>query len=60
MRFLKNNRALSSVLRGAPTAARFHEVYGDRFQTVAQYYATVRDLVEVADLAGVVPGLAPG
>jgi hypothetical protein len=57
MRFLQNNRALSSVLKDAPTAARFHEAYGDRFHTVAQYYATVRDLVEVVDLAGLVPGL---
>lgn len=60
MRFLQNNRALSSVLKDAPTAARFYEAYGDRFQTVAQYYATVRDLVEVVDLAGLVPGLGAG
>ena len=60
MRFLQNNRALSSVLKDAPTAARFHDAYGDRFQTVAQYYATVRDLVEVVDLAGLVPGLGAG
>ena len=57
MRFLQNNRALSSVLKDAPTAARFHEAYADRFQTVAQYL-TVRDLVvEVVDLAVLVPGM---
>ena len=56
-RFLQNNRALSSVLKDAPTAARFYEIYGDRFQTVGQYYAAVRDSVEIVDLAGLVPGL---
>jgi hypothetical protein len=58
MRFLENRRALSSVLsKDAATAARFQEIYGDRFQTVREYYATVRDLVEIVDLAGLVPGL---
>lgn len=58
MRFLQNNRALRSVLKDASMATRFHEAYGDRFQTVGQYYATVRDLVEVVDLVGLVPGLS--
>jgi len=60
MRFLQNNRALSSVLKDAPTAARFRQMYGERFQTVGQYYATVRDQVEIVDLVGLVPGLRAG
>ncbi len=56
-RFLQGNRALASILKDAPTAARFREIHGDRFQTVGQYYATVRDLVQIVDLVGLVPGL---
>ncbi|MES2209266.1 MAG: hypothetical protein V4515_03675 [Chloroflexota bacterium] len=58
VRFLENRRALSSVLsKDAATAARFREIYGDRFQTVREYYMTVRDLVQIVDLVGLVPGL---
>lgn len=56
-RFLQNNRALASVLKDAPTATRFRAVHGDRFETVGEYYATVRDLVDIVDLVGLVPGL---
>lgn len=48
------------MLKDAPTAARFRQIHGDRFRTVGQYYATVRDLVEIVDLAGLVPGLGAG
>jgi hypothetical protein len=57
MRFLTNKRALSSVLKDAGTARRFRELYGDQFLTVRDYFETVRDRVEIVDLAGLVPGL---
>lgn len=59
LHFLEHGRALTSVLsKDAATALRFREMHGDRFRTVREYYATVRDLVEIADLAGLVPGLS--
>lgn len=59
MRFLENRRALDSVLKDAHLAARFKAVNGDRYLTVRDYYATVRDQVKVIDLVGIVPGLTP-
>jgi hypothetical protein len=60
MHFLEHGRALTSVLsKDAATAARFRAMYGDRFQTVREYFATVRHLVEIVDLADIVPGLGP-
>lgn len=54
----EHGRALSSVLsKDAATAARFRAMYGDQFRTVSEYYATVRHLVEIVDLSGLVPGL---
>jgi hypothetical protein len=59
LHFLEHGRALTSVLsKDASTALRFRELHGDRFRTVREYYATVRDLVEIVDLTGVVPGLS--
>lgn len=61
MHFFEHGRALTSVLsKDAATAERFRAIYGDRFQTVREYFATVRDQVEIVDLAGVVPGLNAG
>ena len=57
LRFLGNRRALSSVLKDAPLERRFRELYGSRFTTVGDYWATVRDRIEVVDLAAVVPAL---
>ena len=58
MHFFEHGRALTSVLsKDAATEVRFRELYGDQFRTVREYYATVRHLVEIVDLADVVPGL---
>jgi hypothetical protein len=58
LRFLNNRRALTSVLsKNAAVASRFRELHGDRFVTVRDYYATVRDLVQIVDLADTVPEL---
>lgn len=56
MRFLRNYRALNSVLsKDAATAARFRGLYGDKFRTVGEYFATISSSVEITDLAEVVP-----
>jgi hypothetical protein len=58
LRFLANQRSLVSVMsRNAPLARRFQERYGDRFTTIRDYYESVRDQVEIVDLATIVPGL---
>jgi hypothetical protein len=58
LRFLANRRALTSVMsRNSHLAKRFHDLYGDRFTTVRDYYESVRDQVEIVDIAKIVPGL---
>ena len=58
MHFFEHGRALTSVLsKDAATEARFRETYGNQFRTVREYFATVRDQVEIVDLADLVPGL---
>jgi hypothetical protein len=58
IRFLHNRRALDSVLsKNAAVAARFRATHGNRFRTVSDYYATVADLIEIVDLAELVPAL---
>ncbi|HZJ03466.1 MAG TPA: hypothetical protein VFE20_07305 [Thermoleophilia bacterium] len=58
LRFLNGRRSLKSVLsRNASAARSFQELYGRRFSTVGEYYATVRDLVKIVDLADIVPEL---
>lgn len=60
MHFLEHGRALTSVLsKDSATAERFWAIYGAQFKTVREYFATVRHLVEIVDLAGLVPGLGP-
>jgi hypothetical protein len=59
LRFLENRRALSSVLKDARLAARFMALHGDRYETVRDFYDIVRDEVQIVDLVGIVPGLAP-
>jgi hypothetical protein len=60
LRFLNNRRALPSVLsKNAAVAQRFNELHGKRYATVRDYYATVRDLVEIVDLADMIPELRP-
>ena len=59
LRFLANRRALTSVMsRNSPLAKRFQERYGDQFTTVRDYVESVRDKVDIVDLAMIVPGLA--
>jgi hypothetical protein len=59
LRFLANRRALTSVMsRNSHLAKRFHDRYGDRFTTVRDYYESVRDQVEIVDIAKIVPGLS--
>lgn len=59
-RFLRNRRALSSVLsRNAAAAARFKAAYGERFETVAYYADYIKDRVQIVDLREVVPAFAP-
>lgn len=56
MKFLTNNRALSSVLsKNEAVARRFREAHGDRFRTVSEYWATVAASIDIIDLADVVP-----
>ena len=58
LRFLANRRALTSVMsRNSRLAKRFHDRHGDRFTTVRDYYESVRDQVEIVDIAKIVPGL---
>ncbi len=58
MRFLNNRRALSSVLsRNEAVRKRFHELHGDEFHKVREYYEAVKHLVEVVDLQEIVPAL---
>jgi hypothetical protein len=58
LRFLANRRALTSVMsRNSHLAKRFQERHGDRFTTVRDYFESVRDQVDIVDLAMIVPGL---
>ena len=58
LRFLNNRRAVASVLsKHSNVSARFRKLNGEQFSTVCDYYATVRDLVEIVDLAEIVPDL---
>jgi hypothetical protein len=60
LRFLRNRRALSSVLsKNRAVADRFHVLHGDSFKTVRDYFETVGNVVEIVDLADVVPSLRP-
>ena len=60
MRFLRNRRALSSVLsKNSAVEARFRALHGDRFATVRDYYETIAGQVEIVDLADIVPALRP-
>jgi hypothetical protein len=58
LRFLGNRRALSSVLsKNASLAKRFRELHGENFKTVNEYWATVKDRIEIVDLHEVIPAL---
>lgn len=57
VRFLQGRRAISSVLsRNASAARRFQARYGERFETVADYYAAhIETRIEIIDMAVLVP-----
>jgi hypothetical protein len=60
-RFLeRSNRNLTSVLsHHCPVEADFRARHGDRYRTVREYWADVRDQVELVDLATVMPWPVP-
>ena len=56
LRFLGNRRAIASVLsKNASVHDRFDTAHQDEFTTVREYWATVKDLVEIIDLRDLVP-----
>ncbi len=58
LRFLQGRRALNSVLsRNEGLARSFHELYGERFSVVRDYYAFRRDRVRIEDLLPLLPQL---
>jgi hypothetical protein len=57
--FLSNRRALTSVLsKNRAVSDRFFALYGKAFMTVAEFYETVSDQVEIVDLGDLVPALS--
>jgi hypothetical protein len=58
LRFLNGGRAIASVLsKSNAKLGEFRRHYGSQYVTVSQYYNDVKDLVEIIDLADVVPEL---
>lgn len=56
MRFLRNNRALTSILsKDSGAAARFRALHGDRFRTIGEYFATIGSAIDIVDLGDIVP-----
>ena len=45
--------------KNAAVALRFKQLHGDTYATVRDYFGTVRYLVEIVDLADIVPELRP-
>jgi hypothetical protein len=61
LRFLQNRRSLASVLsKNVLLSQRFHELYGNQFVSVRDFYETVRDKIEIVDLVDVAPKLDYG
>lgn len=59
LKFLNNQRALSSVLsRNNKLWLNFHQRHGTRFSTVNEYYSYRQHLVQLVDLAQIVPYFA--
>lgn len=59
LHFLAGNRALTSVLsKNEALRTEFHSRFGQRYRVVSDYYNDQKHLVEIIDLARVVPGLA--
>lgn len=58
LKFFRGRRALTSVMsKNAALAASFKSRYEDRFSVVNEYFETKKDIVEIIDLAPVVPAL---
>lgn len=56
LKFLKNNRSISSVLSKNQTAReRFANMYGNNYRTVSEYYEDVKDIIDIIDLKDSVP-----
>lgn len=59
MKFLHADRSLKSVLsKNQAIRERFLDRYGTRYSVVSEYFEEVSDLVEIIDLADVVPAFA--
>lgn len=59
LKFLTGGRAIKSVLsRSSKAAEDFAALHGERFVRVRDYWATVRDRVELVDVTTYVPQLA--
>lgn len=57
LKFLLGGRALDSVMsRNKRINTLFHEIYGDRFNRVYEYYEFRKNEVELIDLIEVLPG----
>jgi hypothetical protein len=53
LKFLRGGRSLQSVLsRNTTVRDLFFDKYGDRFQTVREYYDTYENFVQLVDLSG--------
>lgn len=58
LKFLNGGRVLTSVLsKNAKVSADFFSLYGDRFARVCDYWLTVKERVELVDVASLVPSL---
>lgn len=58
LKFFGNNRAIESVLsKDKATRERFFDLYGNKYNTVSQYFHDKRNLVEIVDLKDICPGI---
>lgn len=60
LRFFRGGRSLESVLsKNDATKMRFHDLYGDRYVTVRDYFSDHGETVEIVDVSGWIPTLSP-
>jgi len=55
LRFFQNRRALNSVLKTKSFNDEFYQKYGERYRVVSEYYHDKKHLVEIIDLAPLLP-----
>jgi hypothetical protein len=56
LKFFEGGRAINSVMsRNKRINDRFHEIYGDQFLRIKEYYLYRKDDVEIVDLCDVLP-----